>query len=185
MNLFKREGNDVIFDPVALTIPEWRAIWDRDTTKDKEIAYQEIKYMYFMSEQLKEKNPYVDYTPGIKEKVIIKDHIRVPGWEADSLVKSAIKKYLDFQEETNGNLRLLNALVKTREKLTKFFNEIDVDERDEKTGKPIYKVGDIMKASKEAESMFTTIEKLDEKIRRESMKEKKGKAATNASDFET
>lgn len=184
MSIFKIKDNKVIIEPTLLLIPEWKAIWDRDTNRDKTIAEKELLYIYFMSEQKKDKNPYIDYPDSTKSTSIIKGHVNIEGWTPDPLVKLAIAKNIEFQIKGNANLRFLNSIKRVMAEITSKFEKIDVDERDEK-GKPIYKFAEIMGASAKAKDMITTIEALEEKVLREDLtKTNRGKKNITASDFE-
>lgn len=184
MSIFLVKDNKVIIDPILLIIPEWKIIWDRDTTKDKSVAHQELLYVYFMSEQKKDKNPYIDYPETNKSSSIIKGHIKIINWIPDPIVVKAIDKNIEFQTKGNANLRFLNSIKGILTKLTNKFESIDVDERDDK-GKPVYKFSEIMAASAKAKDMITTIESLEEKILREDLTKKgRGQKNIKASEFE-
>lgn len=184
MSIFKIKDNKVIIDPILLVIPEFNAIWERDKSKDKTIAYQELIYVFFMSEQRKDKNPYIDYPANSKADNIIKSHVTIPNWIPDPLVQAAIEKNIEFQIKGNSALRFLNSIKRVMEELINKFESINVDERDEK-GKPIYKFAEIIGASAKAKDMITTIEALEEKVLREDLTKKtKSKNNTQASDYE-
>lgn len=184
MGIFRIKDNKVIIDPILLTIPEFKSIWERDTTKDKSIAEQELLYTFFMSEQKKDSNPYIDYSESTKSESIIKDHVKIKDWKPDGLVIRAIEKNIEFQERGNGSLRMLNSLKKSRENLINFFNNLDIEQTDDK-GKPIYKPAEILKAMKEAEGAISTIEALEEKVKREDITKKgRGQKNIKASEFE-
>ncbi len=184
MSIFTIKDNKVIIDPILLLIPEWKTIWDRDSTKDKSVAHQELLYVYFMSEQKKDKNPYIDYPEVSKSTSIIKGHIKINNWIPDPVIVKAIEKNIEFQTKGNANLRFLNSIKGILTKLTNKFESIDVDERDDK-GKPVYKFSEIMAASAKAKDMITTIESLEEKILREDLTKKgRGQKNIKASEFE-
>lgn len=184
MGIFRIKNNKVEIDPVLLTISEFKAIWDRDEHKDKIIANQELLYVYFMSEQKKDSNPYVDYPESSKSTSIIKDHVHVENWVPDPLITLAITKNIDFQIKGNANLRFLNSLKGLMKKITEKYENIDVDERDDK-GKPIYKDTELINAASKAEAMVTALEALEQKIIREDVTKKgKGQKNITASHFE-
>jgi hypothetical protein len=184
MSIFKIKDNKVIIDPILLVIPEFKNIWERDKSKDKSIAYEELVYIYFMSEQRKDKNPYIDYPAESKSDSIVRGHITMTNWNPDTLVQAAINKNIEFQIRGNSALRFLNSIKRVMEELITKFENINVDERDEK-GKPIYKFAEIIGASAKAKDMITTIEALEEKVLREDLTKKtKSKNNTQASDYE-
>jgi hypothetical protein len=48
IKLFKRDGYDVKVDPEALLLKPFKKIWDRDKSKDKNRAMQELGFIYFV-----------------------------------------------------------------------------------------------------------------------------------------
>jgi hypothetical protein len=84
-------SNKLIIDPDLLAIPEFKAIWESDSSKSKELAYSTFEYIYFMCDP---KSPYNNYPPDKKEKFIREDFIRDKDIkESNPLIKSAILKY--------------------------------------------------------------------------------------------
>ena len=57
--------------------------------------------------------------------------------------REACRKYRKLQE-SNRSIKMLNAAQNTVDKFIDYFNNIDPEERDPLTGKPIFKVKDIM-----------------------------------------
>ena len=48
--MFELIDNKVVIPPSSLTIPEMKAIWDRDKKKDKTTAFMELCYVFHMSD---------------------------------------------------------------------------------------------------------------------------------------
>ena len=65
--------------PSSLTIPELKKLWDRDKSKKKSKAYQELSYVYHMCDFNSE---YASYAYTHKEETVRKDHIKDEEWEA-------------------------------------------------------------------------------------------------------
>jgi hypothetical protein len=184
VGIFKIRDNKVVIDPLLLLIPEWKEVWDRDTTKDKSVANQELLYIYFMSEQKRGLNPYIDYSEDTRSESIIKGHINIAKWVPDAIVKKAIEKNVELQVKGNASLRFLNSLKRVMQELTIKFEGMDIDERYYK-GKPIYKFSEIIAASAKAKDMVTTIEALEEKVLKEDLNKKtKSKRDLTSSAFE-
>ena len=62
----------------------------------------------------------------------------------DPTFRAACRKFKELQE-SNRRIRLLKASQNTVDKFVDYFNNIDVEERDLQTGKPIWKVETIIK----------------------------------------
>jgi hypothetical protein len=57
--------------------------------------------------------------------------------------RAACRKYRNIQEE-NRSIKLLKAAQNTVDKFIDYFNNVDPEERDVQTGKPIFKVKDLI-----------------------------------------
>lgn len=150
MGLFHLEGNIVQIEPDSLAIPEMRAVWDRDKTRTKEIAYKELSYIYFVIDF---KSPYQNIADEHREAEVIKDFIKDDKWRPDALVNLAIEKYNYLQE--TASLRLLKSARGAVEKLTTFFKDKNTDDRNYTSN--LEKLGKIIES----------IDKLEEKVRKD------------------
>ena len=94
--LFDIDRGNVVMNPTALWIPEFKYLWDRDKSKSKEKATSEISYVVFMHHF---QSPYQAYGHMEMEQKIREDFFKnLPDWEPDDKVKAAIKKYLELQD---------------------------------------------------------------------------------------
>lgn len=75
---------------------------------------------------------------------------------ADPTFRAACRKYREIQE-SNLAIKSLGAARVTISKFIDYFNALDPQERDEQTGKPIYKVKDVMA---EVSSLSKVLEEL-------------------------
>jgi hypothetical protein len=57
--------------------------------------------------------------------------------------RAACRKYRKIQDE-NRSIKMLQAAYNTVDKFIDYFNNVDPEERDVNTGKPIYKVKDLI-----------------------------------------
>ena len=48
MKLFDIQQGKVVMNPTILWVPEFRTLWDRDKSKHKEQAVNEISYIVFL-----------------------------------------------------------------------------------------------------------------------------------------
>ena len=81
--LFDIVNGKVIMNPTAIWIPEFKTLWDRDKTKYKSKAVNEISYIVFMYGF---HSPYAAYSEEEKEKKILQDYFPKGDWKPDAAV---------------------------------------------------------------------------------------------------
>jgi len=158
VGLFNLQDNIVRIDPDSLSVPQMKAIWDRDKNKNKETAYQELSYVYFLADY---KSPYNVYPESIRPNEIQKDFIRNDKWKPDELILQAIKKYKELQE--TPVIKLLNAARSAVHKVTKYLTDKDMDDRN--YTKELEKIGKIIDSLDRLEDKVKKDIKINEKIR--------------------
>jgi hypothetical protein len=163
MNIFKFVNNKLIISPEDVLIPEVNLIWERDKSKDKEVARQELTYIYLISDW---NSIYRNYPEAHKDTIIRKDFIKIPKWEPDKAVKEAIKRLEDHQNQSSNSMRLLKSTKNAVEKLSEYFDGIDFTERDEK-GQPVYKINEVTRAMESSGKVLQSLETLTEKVEKE------------------
>lgn len=128
MNLFTIDNNKLSYTPEALAVKEFKALWDRDKSKTKDIAVEELSYVYHMADY---KSDFKAYDKDIMPEKIIEAVITTTKWKPDALIEAAITRYKELQETPSmGILRDAEiAIAKIRE----YFRNIDVS--DDETGK--------------------------------------------------
>lgn len=109
MRLFKYEGYTLIVDPEALMLKPFKALWQRDKSKTKEVAMQELAYIYFMEDPRSdyqfivdrdERDTQIRLGEGIKKE-----------WKPDDKVKEAMKFYASFKTASALLLEDTRAMV--------------------------------------------------------------------------
>ena len=121
MRLFDIDKGRVVINPTALWIPEFKKLWNRDKTKDKADAHNEISYIVFMYDF---NSPYRDYSESDRTEKVHKDCFPEDAlWKPDKEIQKAIKRFKEFQETANS--RLLKAAKVAANKLTEYFREVD------------------------------------------------------------
>lgn len=84
----------------------------------------------------------------------------------DELFREACRKYDAMQNSSKiGNL--LKASYNTIDKITHYLNTIDLDERDEVTGKPIFKTKDVIAEMSSASKLIDAIKVLEVSFKKE------------------
>lgn len=93
MKLFNlnRKTFEVEFEEAALLLSPFAALFKRDKTKNKEVATNEMAYIYFFTDP---KSDYqIELDDNIRTSEILKDLKLPKGWKPDKLVKEAIEFY--------------------------------------------------------------------------------------------
>lgn len=160
--LFNIEGRAVFPNAETLLISPFKEIWERDESPNKENAIEDFAYIEFMTSMLKS-NPFREYTEDRKEEVIIENIITQENWKPDELVKAAMDKVIEFQEEGSITYQYWMAAKQAAEKTIKFFMTFSLLERDDK-GKPIYKPREITTAIGDTEKVLQSLDSLKKKV---------------------
>lgn len=180
--LFQIQDKAVFPNPETLMIHPFNEIWDRDSSPGKETAIKELSYIEFMSSMMKS-NPYREYGEDRKELVILQEVVRDPSWKPDQLVSAGIAKIKEFQTEGSATYRYWLANLTALEKQIEFFNSVDINERNFKTGNPIYKAKDIPDAVAIAERVLTSHTALKNKVDEELFESSKMRSQKTISPF--
>jgi hypothetical protein len=139
----------VINNAGLLLIDEFQKLLNRD----KDRLFQELTYIYLMIDW---RSPYADYSERERHTAAINDsHLTEEQWQ-DLEFRAACRKYKDLQESAL-EWRVLQSARKVINEFIVYFNSVDPSERDVVTGKPIFKVKDIMA---EVTSLSKVIEEL-------------------------
>ena len=91
MKLFKYESYQITIEPEALLLKPFKVIWNRDRSKNKEKAMNELGFVYFFTD------PRSDYQYIIDEKQrmeAIKEGEGLPeNWKPDAKILEAVDFY--------------------------------------------------------------------------------------------
>lgn len=180
--LFKVEGKLVTPNDETLLISPYKEIWKRDKSKKKLNALEEFAYIEFMG-SMKKTNPYRQYPENKKHGVVKQEVITQNDWKPDHLVLEAIGKLKKFQKEASTTYSYYMAAKKAAEKMQDFFNNVDITERNMKTGNPIYKPGDITRALNDTEKVLANLKALEKKVEEELYEETRTKGGKEISPF--
>lgn len=128
VKLFKYEGYEVTIEPEALMLAPFKALYDRDKSKDKSVAKQELAYLYFMGDPRSDYQYLVDAE--VRSEEIIKGLGMPKNWKPDKEVERALAFYESFKPMSAGLLEDTRLFVnKYREKLRDLsFEELEVKE---------------------------------------------------------
>lgn len=134
--------------PEILLIREFAALLDEKrnicktdkTGKLKLRAFREFTYMWLAIDWNSIYRDYLEYDRHVES---LKDSRLADEEYNDPIFREACRKYVSIQESTRS-IRMLKAAQSTIDKFIIYFETVNPTERDDNTGKPIFKVKDIM-----------------------------------------
>lgn len=174
LNVFdydQKTGRAVLLTADLVLIKEFKDLLELDRNKCKEDpkgvrhlrADREFTYIYLA---ISWKSPYSNYAEVERHQAALQDaEITEDEWE-DPTFRAACRKYRALQE-SNRYVRLLQSAELVTDRIIDFFNNVDIEERDEQTGKYVNKVTDIQKAMKEAASQVETLKQIESLVKKE------------------
>jgi len=147
-NLIELTNNVLTIQPEALVIQEFKSLWDRDKSKTKDKALQELAYIYHTTDF---QSIYRNYHPDTRESKIRLDIFGKREWSPDMKIITAQEKYKQLQ--TTLSMELLNDAESGIDKLRLYFQNVDftVDEEGKAAKNFIMNVkqlGDLVKGMK-------------------------------------
>lgn len=157
--------------PEILLIKEFSDLINPERNKCKEDpsglmglrAFREFTYIWLA---ICWKSIYADYDEQERHQEALKDaSITEEEWNNPEF-RAACRKFKSIQE-SNKSIKLLNAAKAMVDKFIDYFNTADPLERDETTGKPIYKVKDIQAEMKNLIDVHTTMIELENQVKKQ------------------
>lgn len=164
MRLFEiNENNEVIVEPQTWLLKPFKAIYDRDKSKDKFIAKKEIAYIWFFTDYKSDFNILDDDEAKYKE---IKAALELPDtWKADKIILTAISYYADYSK-TEASI-LLEKARKAVRKISTYLEDLDLTATD-KSGKMVHNpkiIADLIRIVPTlAESLIEAEKKVQEEL---------------------
>lgn len=160
IKLFKRDGYEIKVEPEALLLKPFKKIWNRDRSKDKNRAMQELGFIYFVCDPRSDYQYLIDLDTRMDA---VKQGEGLPtDWTPDQTVKEAMEFYSSFKPTSALLLEDTRFAVN---KLREHLKNLDLEAVDLK-GKPIYtlntitatikQIPDLIKGLDEAEKAVTS-----------------------------
>ena len=104
MKLFKYEGYEVRVAPEALILKPFKKLWDRDKSKSKERAMEELSFLYFYCDPRSDYQYIVDNDDRLEA---VKEGLGFPSdWKPDASLRAAIDFYGSFDTSAARLLRM-------------------------------------------------------------------------------
>lgn len=165
MNLFELKNYRVSISEEAYLLAPFKKIWDRDKSKFKEKALQELGLIYFVCDMRSDYQYIIDEEDRIKE--VIKGEGMPAGYKPDKVVYDAMEFYKSFKSVAEI------FLDGTRAAANNFRNYlINLDLTEEIDGKPKYNVGTIASALKQMPQLIMDLNKAEMAVKKEKIEEK-------------
>ena len=154
-----------------LLVKEFKALLEPSRNKCKEDpsglmglrAFREFTYIWLM---LDWKSPYSDFPEQVRHKEVLVDAGLTQEEFDDPIFRAACRKYRELQE-SSITVKMFQAAQNTVIKFIDYFNSIDPQERDPVTGKPIFKVKDIMQEVKGLAEVNDNLKALELQVKKE------------------
>ena len=144
MNVFTYDnGNNrlEINEPEILLIKEFKALSDRDKSKNKTRLWKELTYIYLAIDW---KSLYNQYSEQERHAEALSDSGITEEEFNDPLFREACRKYKALQE-SNKSIKMLRAAMNAADQFIDYFTDIvDLNERDV-SGKPVFTAEKVMK----------------------------------------
>lgn len=175
--LFDIYSKEVRPKPECLLIEPFKSIWNRDKSKDKEDAIADLSYCEFMASSSKS-NPYSGYPEDTRKHKIINELYKGDR-KPDRLCDEGVKKLEEFQTEGSVSYSYYMSAKKAVETMKEFYEHVDLNEKNAKTGSPLYKPADLTRALNDTEKVIQNLNNLKKKVDEElfeSTRTKGGKA---------
>lgn len=157
MKLLKFENYKIVIEPEFLALKPFREIWQRDKSKHKDRAIQEIAYIFFMSDPRSDYQYLVDEEE--RSKAIKEGEGIDSKWKPDKIVLDAITFYKSFKPTSALLLEDTRAMIngyrlKLRE-ITADMSNLDIKEIKD-LGAVIKQIPSLIKDLDEAEKALNS-----------------------------
>lgn len=156
IDLFKFENYNFEITPEALALIPFRKIWNRDKSKDKEKAFLELSFIYFMEDPRSSYQYITDYesrVEAVKKGEGFKDN-----WMPDKDIMDAMEFYSSFKPTSAQLLEDTRVLI---DKFRSKMKSIDFDELDIKDMK------DTINFTKQIPSLIKDLDEAEKTLSRE------------------
>ena len=176
--LFDMKDGKFIVDPNKIIIPPFKEIWERDKTKNKEVALNELSYIYFLADF---ESPYANFPEDERMERVKIDFITKNKLKIDALVVHGVEKYKEFQ--STHSMRLLKSAQAAADKMASYFNDIDFSAQSD-DGKLLYIAKDVATTLGNVGKIIESLDKVEEKVKKEIKTESKIRGGGKASTWE-
>jgi hypothetical protein len=164
LNLFEIVNDVVTFSPQALMVKPFKEIWDKDESEGKTMATLELAYIYYVADERSDFMHILDTDERVAE---IKTFIDLPD-NFDHTRKELVRAvhYYEKLSETTST-KLLQSTRLVLQKISQFLDNIDLDERDDRTKKPVHDIGKITSSVEKIPKLIKAINEIEKEVIKE------------------
>lgn len=180
--LFTVENGVVKPNTETLLVSPFKEIWERDDSKFKTQAIKEFTFIEFMTSK-KKTNPYGGYSDANRLQTLKKIYF-TEEWTPDTLVEQGMAKIVEFMTEGSPTYSYYIDVLTAAEKVKTHLREVDLNERNERNGMPIFKVSDITKSMKDTDQVLQNLHSIKEKVEQELFDQTKTRSNKQINPFE-
>ena len=123
MKIFNLANNNIVFDEALLLIPEFEALWKKDTSKTKELAFKQFAYIYFIYDSA---SPYSNFPEHKRIELVSKDMLKGEVKNNEQL-KAAVQKFLEMSETPTQ--RLLASVKSKIDDVARYLTDTEIDNK--------------------------------------------------------
>lgn len=158
------KGNILLIKEFSALMNNERNICEKDKAGEKHLrAFREFTYIWLAIDW---ESFYKDYSNQDRHNESLKDaNLTEEEWN-DPTFRAACRKYREIQD-SNRSIRVLQASQHTVDQFIDYFMNIDPQERDEQTGKPIYKVKDIQAEIQNLPKVLDELKSVEQQVKKE------------------
>lgn len=158
MGLLRFKNFRLEIDPELLTLRCFKDLWDRDKSKGKVRALQELGYIYFMHDP---RSDYMMFSDEVERHNEVCKGQGIKGFKVDALLGECIELYKSFLPLSYLVLEDMRASV---ERLRVYLRSLDMNERDS-NGRPIYSLSNLTSALKSIPAIIGELRKAEDSLK--------------------
>ena len=144
----------------ALLIRPIRRLWNQDRSCQKEKFFQQLSYLWFMTDPRSSYSYILDY--GERHKAIVEQEGLPADFKPSELLVEAMKIYEKLT--ITPSQKLLNSALKAADTVSRFLEDPNILTDEDNNGKPKYQVASITKALKDVEGIVNSLQNLQKKV---------------------
>ena len=163
-------GDVTVEEASILVIKEFAKLLEIERNKTKEDktgkkklrAFKEFTYIYLFFDW---ESPYFQYPEQERHEEALKDSGLTEAEFNDLTFRCACQKYQEIQE-SSLDIKMLKAAMSAVDKQIFYLENVDLQERDPVTGKPIFKSKDLIAEIKGCKDLISTLRELQVQVKR-------------------
>lgn len=158
------KGEILLIREFAALMENKRNICKEDSTGEKHLrAYREFTYIWLAIDW---ESFYKDYSEQERHQEALKDaNLSEEEWN-DPVFRAACRKYRELQESIRS-IRMLHSSQKMVDKFIDYFDAVDPQERDDQSGKPIWKVKDMQSELANLPKVLDELKEVEQRVKKE------------------